>query len=936
MISELIDLYIRFVGRFKYFILVGWAIAVIGCIYPAMKFSDRVTQDIQPPTKSQAYRARQFYRTNFVNSYHSTGFVLFTESLKHEDISRSEDYYHFDRALQFYLYNETLDFPMYDFNISAVNTTGKPVQGYSSFRSVFEAGFPDLISLQYLGIGNDTAATTFGYMEIYDSKQTMEFADTLKDAIEVLLVRYKLVGKFEVTAFSISSFLNDISESTAKDIITMFCVVFPLALIVFCISLASVRYVILPLCSLLATVMVVFALMDLVALMTDVNSLAPGICASLSIAFVLDYNFFVATKYKKEVPRVVDPSGTEDIVRAVLLHEGRTVVISAVALIMSSIGVVFFSIELIRTIGISVVITVFVAMLVTVTVAPSLFLAFPVFFTKGAEPCSQNEAEQYPRLLADKDYGTTASGVGRRMDAEVATMTAGQVRRDRIHYKILQFVSRKPNRYVFVGLVLALVIPCTVYAFMGKYSNDVVQFLGRDSALLEPWKSMQKHFRAGDVFSQSLLIQSPGEYWFDQDFFTTVQSMLAIMMRELPDTDARTFDGACFDGAQSSTLPHGGNISLGDIVGCMNSKTPACIYRLIMAGIFAPTGDVPAMSILVRLQFDPTSEKGREWYYKLVDELFPRFRRDYNVQVYLYGYGADTHDAITFASETLPKIAAIVVAILFIAVSVAFGSLVMPLRCVMTVGVSVATTYGLANLVYVKNMLGFLKMGGLHGTGAIAWVIPLSAFLIVVGVSLNYDLITVVRVLEYRWKGLASDTAVLVGVADTGREVSIAALMMIIIFSGLLFSEVSAMNELGFYLIAAAVVEGYLLRLCFLTPIMSMLGRHNFWPVTLCTQQNFVPPVIGATIDVPEEDLETEVILDQQQALRSPTAAQRRSLHASAVRARGSRSSIRQSVGYQAVCSPAPTPAATAATGSSTPPVVGGGDAEMNSVGKAL
>lgn len=916
MASRFLTAYVAFVHQARYILLLLWLGLIIGSFFAAEKFPSAVTQDLQPPASSQAFRARQFYRANFYNASHSTGFVFFTDSPTRLNLGTNPNYLQFDRAIQYYCTHRTLDFPKEGFNITL---DADPLVTYSSFRAVDEAHFPRDVALQYISETNTSAFATISYLAPQDSEAALDFSRGLSSAIPVLLERYGLDGLVEGNIFSLPTFMDEISASTTKDIITMFGVVLPLALAVFCISLSSLRYIILPILTLVASAFLTFALMYAAAATREVNSLAPGVCAALCLAFVMDYTYFVTAKYKKAVLYQDDEEMTDlEVVEQFLGTGGRAVFISSMSMTACSIGIVFFPIEMLTTVGISCIVASLSAMSVSLNLIPALILTFPNFFKRGAFPwCTPKvPTEAFPSLLSNaspaneitrnslrasaspqparsntvptnqhqhRASSSNTNAMGHNPHATlllkrgmIKSYTAESLRGSlyrkgsmratgyqelppdpapfvdplepniKYHHRIVEFVTAWPQNILFVLLTLGIAGIFLAYAFGGRYSNDLTQFVPRNSGLLAPWNKMQKVFKASEVFSYSIMLDLSSPWTYNDIFFQDCHEMIYLMAQRLPQTRVEDFDGVCFDGVQSKSLPNGGNITFGDIVACANRLTdPACLYRLALTFIFKSDSPLFMQTYLMfRPAWNPTSDVGVQWYHE-VQEMFPLFEKQFGFKMHITGYGADTIDSVEYADRVLPLIAGIICPILFVIVTIAFGSVIVPLKCLLTVGLTIGCCFGLAKMTFMHNIFGFLQIGGLKGQGSMAWVVPLATFLITAGIALNYDLITIVTILEFRWRGLDSHTAILKGAAATGREITISALMMIIIFSGLFFSEVAAMNELGMFLVASALFQGLFFRV-FLTPaLMSVLGQYNWFPIQQCSALwNYKPPVL--------------------------------------------------------------------------------------------
>jgi len=119
-------------------------------------------------------------------------------------------------------------------------------------------------------------------------------------------------------------------------------------------------------------------------------------------------------------------------------------------------------------------------------------------------------------------------------------------------------------------------------------------------------------------------------------------------------------------------------------------------------------------------------------------------------------------------------------------------------------------------------------------------------------------------------------------VASVGREISVSAFITVIVFAGLLFSDIPAINEIAFYFIVVVLVDGFIYRL-FLTPtMMSTLGEWNWWPIQLFSEiltpllvedNSGNDPTLRPTFN-DREDYRRSVIRDRR-SMMSPTTGER-------------------------------------------------------------
>lgn len=89
-------------------------------------------------------------------------------------------------------------------------------------------------------------------------------------------------------------------------------------------------------------------------------------------------------------------------------------------------------------------------------------------------------------------------------------------------------------------------------------------------------------------------------------------------------------------------------------------------------------------------------------------------------------------------------------AVVFVLVGVAFGSVMIPLRAIFSIGLTLAFVYGAAVWVYEDGVLNGLHFAGLAGNTALSWFSPVLSFSVVVGLGLDYDIFLISRVFEFR------------------------------------------------------------------------------------------------------------------------------------------------------------------------------------------
>ena len=195
--------------------------------------------------------------------------------------------------------------------------------------------------------------------------------------------------------------------------------------------------------------------------------------------------------------------------------------------------------------------------------------------------------------------------------------------------------------------------------------------------------------------------------------------------------------------------------------------------------------------------------------------------------VYVGGAASANRDFTAAVSGRLPLVIGLVMFLTFIVLMVLFRSLVLPAKAVVMTLLSVLASYGVMVAVFqwgwADSLLGFHHLG--HVTN---WVPPF-LFSILFGLSMDYEVFLLSRVREYRERGGSDADAVAFGLARTGRIISTAALLMIIVFLSFLTNRLIPLKELSLGLAVAIFIDATLVRLLLVPAFMRLAGKWNWW-----------------------------------------------------------------------------------------------------------
>jgi putative drug exporter of the RND superfamily len=193
------------------------------------------------------------------------------------------------------------------------------------------------------------------------------------------------------------------------------------------------------------------------------------------------------------------------------------------------------------------------------------------------------------------------------------------------------------------------------------------------------------------------------------------------------------------------------------------------------------------------------------------------------------GIPALTADYQTIVRERFVSVIALVVGGTLLALLGGFRSLFAAVKAIALNLLSVAASFGVLVLVF-QDGHGIRFFGVPEGTGSIFPIVPIVAFAIVFGLSMDYEVFLVARVLESRRSGMSELEAIPEGLARTAGLITSAAAIMIVVFAAFTFGNFLVVKMLGFTLAVAVLIDATLVRIVIGPALLRVAGDWNWWP----------------------------------------------------------------------------------------------------------
>ncbi|MFD4366746.1 MMPL family transporter [Rhodococcus sp. NPDC058521] len=196
------------------------------------------------------------------------------------------------------------------------------------------------------------------------------------------------------------------------------------------------------------------------------------------------------------------------------------------------------------------------------------------------------------------------------------------------------------------------------------------------------------------------------------------------------------------------------------------------------------------------------------------------------VDVLIGGTPALEYDSINALLDNLPLMVLLVLVATTLLMFLTFGSLVLPIKAALMSALGLGSTLGILTWIFIDgNGAGLLNFT----PGPIMSPVLVLIIAIVYGLSTDYEVFLLSRMVEARAQGASTTESIRVGTAHTGRIITAAALILIVVTGAFGFSELVMMKYISYGMIAALIIDATLIRMFLVPATMKLLGDDCWW-----------------------------------------------------------------------------------------------------------
>jgi RND superfamily putative drug exporter len=239
-----------------------------------------------------------------------------------------------------------------------------------------------------------------------------------------------------------------------------------------------------------------------------------------------------------------------------------------------------------------------------------------------------------------------------------------------------------------------------------------------------------------------------------------------------------------------------------------------------------PAPDGEAALVMVVPENGPQHADTADLVHELRDTVIPALTQSSGADVHVTGITAMEIDSNSNIVKRLPFLIGGVVALSMLLLLLSFRSIAIPITAAVMNLLSVAAAYGVIALFLEGGWLG--QLIGIDTATPMPAFIPVLVFAILFGLSMDYEVFLISRMRESWVRTNGNGTAIVDGLAGTGRVITAAAAIMVAVFAAFIPSDDLLIKVIGVGMGSAILIDATVVRMLLVPAVMHWLGRTNW------------------------------------------------------------------------------------------------------------
>jgi RND superfamily putative drug exporter len=200
---------------------------------------------------------------------------------------------------------------------------------------------------------------------------------------------------------------------------------------------------------------------------------------------------------------------------------------------------------------------------------------------------------------------------------------------------------------------------------------------------------------------------------------------------------------------------------------------------------------------------------------------------DSGLDVEVGGFAAGAVDTLDGIDAGLVPAAIFVLVGSYLILLLTFGSVFLPLKAIFMTLLSIVASLGA--VVFIFQDGNFENLFRFDASGEIISTTPILMFCILFGLSMDYEVLMLSRIQEEYQRTGDNRASVAFGLERTGKVITGAAAIMVVVFGGFILADISIIKSMGFGLAFAVLIDATIVRGLLVPAAMRLMGRWNWW-----------------------------------------------------------------------------------------------------------
>ena len=526
-----------------------------------------------------------------------------------------------------------------------------------------------------------------------------------------------------------------------------------------------------------------FALISLLARVTEMSIFVTNIATMIGLALAIDYSLFMVSRFREELRH----HDVEIALERMMGSVGKAVAVSGIAVAIGLSSLVVFDAAALRSMGLGGIATVVSTLVFGLTVLPALLAMLGPRVNRLRVP-----VPRFMRLVEDD-----TAEADRRQGHGVWAWIAARVMRGPVLVAIpvlaILFLAGSP----FLGIQLST----------GQNLTDLPPVPSRIA-----FELIHDKFPGGESDPITAVIT-----WRGEDLAGGLsperQQQIDDYIGRLRASDPKVSD------IESVLTPPPG-LSADQYRGLLAlppEQRPCALNGYVSGWLAGDTTKLRVFSTYV-----PDSDDGRA----LVDRI-RAVPPPPGAQVLTGGLPSRSADFLASFRASVPIAILIVVLVTGIVLFLTFGSVFLPIKAVLMSLISVTASFGALVWIFQQGHLSGVL--GFESSGTIAAWQPIIMFAILFGLSMDYEVLLLSRIRERYLATRDNARAVAEGIGLTGGIITGAALIMVAVFAAFGMSSITSIKSLGVTMSLAVLIDATIVRGLLVPAFMRIMGRVNWW-----------------------------------------------------------------------------------------------------------